>query len=492
MRWMNAKCVAAACLSMALVLLSLAGCAAQQRRSANEELTAFRRQGIGPNNVTPDEIQSQVMGFSDSFMTQVAGAADDIIYTTESTVLRSEALAFKVSVVSGAIEIASSANPVTSLLDMAVLVSLSRASLEELYIPRFFGDEGQLLLRELVSLEVQIWDIMAYVATQETVDDVQLLIDEFKTEHPDLHYVSHVRLGEWASFRERSFVGERTSGGLLTLFMLDPMANLSPAAREIAQSRLLVERMFFVAQRMPFLLTWNMEGFVYAIADTKEANTLLSATENVGSAADRIATSIEELPDAVRSERAALVNDLADRVGQEREAAITHFFDQFAIERRELLDEIDAREERLSGIMGELRGTIDAGTELATALDATTQSTTVLITELGAMKSDDAEPVDTLETLSAVRDTAATTTQTVIELEKLVTSLNELVTTTAWDDRSTQLDAVGEDLQQGMVETIDHFYGRAVRVVLIAAASLLLVLVIHRLLIVRMGPRGAT
>jgi hypothetical protein len=129
---------------------------------------------------------------------------------------------------------------------------------------------------------------------------------------------------------------------------LDPFTGLDPAVREIAQTRELAERTIFYLQRAPGLLDMEIEKLTYAIAVMPETKGLLANLDRVslvGSAADRLSTS---LPDILAHERQALISQLTQ--------------------------ELDVHRETLSALTGEVRSTLEAGTETANALHSTLET----------------------------------------------------------------------------------------------------------------------
>ena len=97
--------------------------------------------------MTPEQLNSEVMGFSDTFSMRVSQACDEIElkYGRGSEKDASKIRAWRRAPKSprlAALDIATGPNGEINLLDMVVMVTLKRQSIEEYDVPEILGGKG--------------------------------------------------------------------------------------------------------------------------------------------------------------------------------------------------------------------------------------------------------------------------------------------------------------------------------------------------------------
>lgn len=88
---------------------------------------------------------------------------------------------------------------------------------------------------------------------------------------------------------------------------------------------------------------------------------------------DRLATVAEQLPGQITSERNETIVQLAEEVATLRYEAIEHLLEGFAEERDATLRQLIAEEERLGGVLTELRHTLTEANTLTLSVDTLAQ-----------------------------------------------------------------------------------------------------------------------
>jgi hypothetical protein len=129
---------------------------------------------------------------------------------------------------------------------------------------------------------------------------------------------------------------------------IDPLSNLDPAVKEIAQTRQLAERAIYYMQRAPDLLDMQVERLSYQFAAMPETRSLLTSVDRVsllGSSSDRL---VDTLPDLLDRQREALVGELTQT--------------------------LNAQSATLGTLAGQLRTALLAGTDTATAVNGALQT----------------------------------------------------------------------------------------------------------------------
>jgi hypothetical protein len=206
----------------------------------------------------------------------------------------------KLASISAALTIASNPNPMVALADIITLVTLQRMVLEDPATEKLFGPEAA---ANLVSVhreqEAKAWRIGERAFTPGQQQELVDLIAEWRREHPEQRYVSGVRLEDFARDRERGIPTTKGSGSLLSLIMLDPFAALDPASREMEKSRMLGERVFFYATRMPAILKWQIESLYLDLSNSPEMQKLVNASADVSAAAQRVSAALTDERDGL-------------------------------------------------------------------------------------------------------------------------------------------------------------------------------------------------
>ena len=98
--------------------------------------------------------------------------------------------------------VAVAADPIIALIDMTALATLKRMVFEEHWLPVHDTPEMRALGEVLRRGEEDIWDVARDLLDDDYEVDLQALITEWRQEHPDQRFVSHVRLSRFDMLRE--------------------------------------------------------------------------------------------------------------------------------------------------------------------------------------------------------------------------------------------------------------------------------------------------
>jgi hypothetical protein len=327
---------------------------------------------------------------------------------------------------------------------MITLVTLERMLLEDPSTLEIFGPEATAALLDTYrEHEAAAWRIGKRAFTPEQQQELRDMIAEWRREHPDQRYVSQVRLEDFAAARQQQVTSDGAeSGSLLSLVMLDPLAGLDPAKREVQQSRMLAERAFFYVTRMPTLLKWQAESLYQGLFRSPEVQGGLSAAAQVSEAAERISKTAEQWP-----------RDLA----AEREAAIDQFFRGLAEQRDAFVEDVDRGQDRLQGTLKQIRETVVATDQLAGSLTGTAHAIEAVA---GRFESDEEAPAaepgrDRLaEYQAAVAETGAAAER----LTTLAGKVEELFAPETLDRRTSAMQSTIARTQEGAESLIDHAF----------------------------------
>ena len=319
-------------LSMAFLLPGTTSYAAEQE----VEIESIPKEKEGPHSMTQAELQSLVMNFSDSFAVSVFAATHDLKNRVASPQDRRDILERGLFFTTAAWMTAANANPVVSLLDMVVMVTLGRIVWEEYWLPQVWGDQGKRMLEVLRKGEAEIWAIAAKVLTQEQQQELHALIREWRASHPGKVIVAHKRFSDFAALRQKSPLADAArSGGLL---------GIKGAARAVDEIRLVSERAMFYLERMPPLLTWHAELLFYKLSAFPGIEQLRSDSATLSNAFGQLAKMTDQLPVLIEKERTAMIDQLTGQVGElvtaERKAAIDQLMDRIATDGKTGIDQL--------------------------------------------------------------------------------------------------------------------------------------------------------
>ncbi len=453
-------------------LVLLTACTTQPQGTL--ESTSLEK-GVGIGTLTPAQIGAEVRGFADSYVTLLLHISDELYENDLTPAQRAALNGMLVNTAYGVYTIASDANPVVSLLDMVVVVTLTRMSADRNW-KRPFDEETLALVRRITRQgEDDVWEIAARVLTPVELNDMHDLIEQWRIGHEGLRSVSYVRFSDFAESRRQMHTSEKKATSLFGLFALDPMANLDPTTREIERSRMLAERAFYFTKRLPMLLPATAAQVYFEISSSDEATQLRENVQTFADAAEQFATTARQMPaelaERVAVEREAAIEQIQEVIAEEREAAIVQIGETVRAEREALLASLESEEPRVQNLLAELRRTIEAGTLLA-------ESLAVLVPEKspetpGAQR----EPIELAEVHAIVEQT----TLAADRLNVLVQSVDRVLAPDDLDARLAQLDlALGRAEAHGRSLIDRTFILAALLVVLIIAGSVVKTVVQQR------------
>jgi hypothetical protein len=278
------------------------------------------------------ELEQALNAFADRYATHMVAATSAIARDNPSAEQRRMAHLVKLGSVSAVYDIATEPNVFNRLLDMVLIVTLqSYAWIDEDRAERLFGERGEILRQSLRQMRLDIWALASRVARPDQLQQLDSLIIDWRRRNPNLELVSYTRIGDLSVSRAQDAALEeiKRSSGLF--------AEIAEATRVAEDARMLAERVFFQAKRMPYLLNWQAEALINETLAKPEVAQALRSTEQLTDA-------LGKLPPQIRAEREALVATLEDRDG------------------------------RFTGLLGEIRTTTEAAERVSVNVRDTTRT----------------------------------------------------------------------------------------------------------------------
>jgi len=318
------------------------------------------------------ELQGDLMSYADRFasvMIQSFQQYDDSDPASEARHFILTDLSYSIASV---FTVAAELNPQSALLDMIVVTSLGRMIYEDTLSVRYPGLEP--VLTGFRTQEGELWSIAGRVLSPEESREVRSLIQQWRTENPEVVVYNYIRFTDFGSLRRQSTMVRQRGGGLF--------GSVKAVTQEAEEARMLAERAMFIFTRLP-LLTGNFaEVWTSQVLKNPDTQKVLSDLHTISTLLERVMVVAEGLPDTIAEKQLVIIDDVMERVVSlrddtveqvieqvrlEREAAIRQLLDGLAEERANTILDLSGEEKRLTGLVAELRSAIQGGSELMAA-----------------------------------------------------------------------------------------------------------------------------
>jgi hypothetical protein len=328
---------------------------------------------LGPAQLTPAQLQSEVMSFADTYVTLATQSLDDLKNRTTRPEVADWAMENKVAVALAVYTNATGPNEVTNLLDMIVFVDLKRSAVENHWIPALLHDEGQGVLTAARKGDALAWEMAARALTPDQIDELRKLINQWRADNPDQYYVTHIRFAEFAAARRitRDSPQAKQPSNIFSLLYLDPMANLDPVAQEMQSYRELAERLTFLMERTPIVIGWETELVARRAIAAPQIIDFVNNTGKFANATAQFADATAKYPQDLSAERQAAITQIADEVTKQRQA-----FDQ----------DLDQQSGRLGKLVAQANDLVTQVDKAGASINAATTAT-VLTSEQASRRT---------------------------------------------------------------------------------------------------------
>jgi hypothetical protein len=415
-----------------LVLLALAtllsGCAVTNRlfrdRAAEERAAALL------------QLQLAVMRFADEYTVRVTERVGVFQQSTNDPGERLASQSWLVSQATSAFTIATGPNPEINAIDMLVFATLSRMVIEDRWVGDLFGPRAEGLLATHRGLEDRAWNFAPMLLSEAQVLELRSDIEAWHRKNPNLRAVPFIHFEEFALSNSAAPAGTASSSSLFSFLGIDPLSNLDPAVRELAQTRQLAERAVYYGQRAPQLISMEAQRLAFELAVTPESAVLLENVDRIGGAAQTASNLAADLPRLFAEERSAAIEQLTG-----------------------ILDE---RQGELQALVVELRSTLEAGGTTSDSVRETIAALDVLMARFdrpaSATARNESRPFDVTEYTEALRVMGETAQQLQVLLGQA-------------DGKMPALDQFSERATGQLVSLVDHVYWRLVQLILLLVAA---------------------
>jgi transcription termination factor NusB len=305
--------------------------------------------GESLRKMDPARIQADIMGFADRFVTAMTDVYDELERQASTTEAKEAAHQLKTDMALGAISNAVNTRPIAGMMDMVVMVTLLRQIAEDPWSTRTFGPHARRLVDSLKRQETDVRSLASKYLTNEQLEELNEVIQQWHGAHPDQRYVSHIHLADMPEANRPAGKGVKVPS-VFGLLFFDPAAVRDPVLREIELSRATSERMFYYLQRVPLLLQWQVEGFYRRmLAEAQLKRVLEDVTAMSGSAtrfseaSSRFTEIVGRFPDQLSKERHEALRQFSSELARQRDAAIRQLADAVAVQREAAIAQATTR-----------------------------------------------------------------------------------------------------------------------------------------------------
>jgi hypothetical protein len=329
-------------------------------------------------------------------------------------------------------------------------------------------------------LEKDVWRVAAKVLTKEQQGELRQLILYWRKNNPDKVVYNYLRFGDFAAQRRNSTLVKKVQAGGL-------FKTVKEVTQEVEEIRMLTERGIFLATRLP-LLTGNFaEVWMSQLLVSPETSKILADIHTFSSVSERLAKVAEQMPDKVMKDVSKIqkqtvkqvmadINDwsvitldnVMAKVAIEREAFISQFMNRLFGEQKIAIEALLTEEQRVTGLVTELRKTVEGANNLLLTANTLTEKFNV---GQPSDKPKDSKPFDIKE----YQDTIG-------EVTTLVERTNQLVGTVGLEELLPQLINAIDRAEREGEELIDHSFRQGVLFILIAMGAYVIARLIYNFL----------
>ena len=400
-----------------LLVISLTGGPVQAAEKKNDSKGA-------PALMTQAELQAQVMAFADRYTSIMVAAFQAYAAQAPAPENYKRLLSVCTYSLSSAVTIAAEPNPVGALLDMVAMVTLGRIIFEDHWVQEF-GPQVQPIAEGLRKAERDIREVSAKVLSPEQQNELEDILIEWRKNNPEVLFFPSIRFSEFSASRTGLEKGK--ASGLFK--------SVEKITQQVDEVRLLAERGIFLSTRMP-MLTGLFAGVWFSqMTEHPDVEKILKDLDTFSKVSERLAVVAEQLPDRIAIERDATIkqamenisrltmatmDETAKKVSLEREAAIRQLLVGFSAERKKTIEDFLNEDQRLRGLLSELRLTLAEGNKLITSTDSLIKGLELKPSE--AKPEAPAKPLDIKQYQATLKEAS----NTITELHGLVKTIDQM------------------------------------------------------------------
>ncbi len=261
-------------------------------------------------------LQRKVMRYADGYADSIAHITTTVERSARDPEVILTMTRFRVVQATSAVHIGAGPSARINALDMVVLATLTRATLGP-YVQAHQGSGAASALATLSWLESEAWEAVDFLTEEQSKELREVLARRQADPTTTLESVSFARFTDFVDEPADARPGSGTAS-LFALVGLDPLAGLSPAVREIEQTRMLAERALYYAERVPILMATQVSSLATGLMAMPEPRQMLAAADRASRAAESLSHTAATMPEALAREREAAIKQVFDTMHVEQ------------------------------------------------------------------------------------------------------------------------------------------------------------------------------
>ncbi len=313
--------------------------------SKREERKAQAAQEEKAKGISRLALQNDLMRFAQVFILGLEAKFSFLVDRQQSNTVRFALSDGELRLANKMLTIATGPEPVVNLLDMVIYVTLAHLYVENNWDAERFGKDRGELPAFFKQMEKEIWSIAARVMIPRYRRELRRVIQRWRVNHPDQFFIEGIGFDDLADLLGDAEFKDAAKSGFF-------LPEVNEATRSVDEARNLAERLVFFVKFLPYILRTTTETGIYDILDQPEAIRLLADIDRLTGAIESIGTTAKNLPDRLRREREKLLKDLVESEG------------------------------RLRALSADLRKTLVAGNQTASAASEAIQSADRLVARI--------------------------------------------------------------------------------------------------------------
>jgi hypothetical protein len=295
------------------------------------------------------ELPGAVLQYTDVLIWRLAKSTEEFARTVGTPEAHLQAVEWRLEGTRTATQIATGPMPTVGLLQILASVTAARINHRDHWM-EVWGEPNRPILMALEESERDGWALAQLFLDEAQIGDVRKLIEEWATRSrdEDAGLIGRLSVTDMTAALKTGTSGSR--GKLLGFLQLDPLASLEPAARELAMTRLTVERTLFWAERVPLLVQDQLELVLMRLRTQPEVVRILEDVRQTSESLAEVSATVTRLPEELRAER---------------EAAVRQVSEELTVQRQGLVEDLATAREPLESLLQESRSTFGAADTMA-------------------------------------------------------------------------------------------------------------------------------
>ena len=431
----------AAVLGSIAMVFAVSGCSVFRRKPA---VTMIQ---TSAGTMPAAALQTEVLRFADGYVAAIADAADQVAARIKTRDAQVAALHWKINQATAAYLNATGENPLTNVLDLVVLASVSRMVVESGGAGEALGPAPEPLVTEHKDLETMAWNLADQFLTPDQHRELESLVQDWRKKNPNERSVATARFRDFALELGRISQPRNVQAtSIFSLLFIDPLAGLSPTTVAIQQSRELAQRTVSYAQRAPTILRWQAELLALQVGGQPDTQQVLAEMQRTSLSIADVAKTVQGVPELVDAQR---------------KAALDQFFAGIAAERSAILSDMASHESQFRDLLTQLQLTMNAGGQMGTSLTGTIQSLDAFVRYVSPPTPPNAPAVTPAGRPFDILDYGRTAS----DIGGMARDLNAFLLSAK--DSTPKLAGLTRDASENLKDVVDHAFWRALILILV-------------------------